>query len=654
MVGVVQQYKGKTESTIHEEQEKNKKFQTDLIEEKKKRLEFVNLLKQLQTEVKAKQSKIQELEEEVNSLKHKMEIRDKIFIQLQEKGIDVQSLLAEHVNEEENNAVQLPNTDTDKQEQNSEELINDEDSENSQFKLGLAENFLRNSTAMNFIRNSAKNIDYRRTVTMGDGAEKENPEISTPNSLHLPKKKHRSEPNPKKTNDDSDINYAHKKESLVSLHESQKSSPAAIPKHDKTLSQGGEKKDVIFDLDYEGETVIMGATLEKLVERLTSPATYDQKMLFQFLLTYRSFCTTQQLLDLLLKRYTEPKSDDVSQEQYGKEMLIIRVRVVMVMKKWLSDYWYDFSDQPEKLKPLLDAVRQTNSSNADELEKLIVEQKKGIAKERVISTKGAPEALYPKKLFDTPIVDFSITEIHPTEFARQLTIVEYKVYKNIKPSECLKQSWNKPGKEEKAPNILAMIKQFNDVSNWVATQVLKEDKLKKRVKVITHFVQIAESCKQLNNLNAVLEIISGLCQGSVDRLKHTWAGVHKLANVKQSFELLKALVVPTTNYKVMREYLKTVSPPCIPYIGIFLTDLIFVEEGNQDFLIDHPHCINFDKRRRLASVIEELTRWQASPYCLQAVPALLSFLIKELPRSWYSEKSLYERSWKYEARGGTS
>jgi len=38
MVGLVQQYKGKTETTIQEEQEKIKKIQSELIEEKKSAL----------------------------------------------------------------------------------------------------------------------------------------------------------------------------------------------------------------------------------------------------------------------------------------------------------------------------------------------------------------------------------------------------------------------------------------------------------------------------------------------------------------------------------------------------------------------------------------------------------------------------------------
>lgn len=45
----------------------------------------------------------------------------------------------------------------------------------------------------------------------------------------------------------------------------------------------------------------------------------------------------------------------------------------------------------------------------------------------------------------------------------------------------------------------------------------------------------------------------------------------------------------------MREALHRCDPPCIPYLGMYLTDLSFIEEGTPDFTQDR--LLNFSKMR---------------------------------------------------------
>ena len=60
------------------------------------------------------------------------------------------------------------------------------------------------------------------------------------------------------------------------------------------------------------------------------------------------------------------------------------------------------------------------------------------------------------------------------------------------------------------------------VSNWVASQVVqsKEGHAAQR---ISHFIAIAKRLFEINNYNTLMEILSGLNNANISRLRATWA-----------------------------------------------------------------------------------------------------------------------------------
>lgn len=65
------------------------------------------------------------------------------------------------------------------------------------------------------------------------------------------------------------------------------------------------------------------------------------------------------------------------------------------------------------------------------------------------------------------------------------------------------------------------------ISNLIATEILRCDDVVTRVSVIEKWVAVADICRCLHNYNAVLEITSSLNRSSVFRLKKTWLKVSK-------------------------------------------------------------------------------------------------------------------------------
>ena len=76
--------------------------------------------------------------------------------------------------------------------------------------------------------------------------------------------------------------------------------------------------------------------------------------------------------------------------------------------------------------------------------------------------------------------------------------------------------------------------------------------------------------------------------------------------------------------------------------------MVFTDEGNKNEL---KGLINFSKRRKIFQTLREIEQYQTTPYELQGVPSILSFL-SELPHNDADE--LYRLSLLREPRGAES
>jgi hypothetical protein len=68
--------------------------------------------------------------------------------------------------------------------------------------------------------------------------------------------------------------------------------------------------------------------------------------------------------------------------------------------------------------------------------------------------------------------------------ARELTLIEFSLFYNIRPRELLDQAWQREDKEKKAPNVSLLIARFNEVAFWIATEILQTQGSKMQTVVI--------------------------------------------------------------------------------------------------------------------------------------------------------------------------
>ncbi|MCJ1389397.1 hypothetical protein MMC18_002254 [Xylographa bjoerkii] len=411
------------------------------------------------------------------------------------------------------------------------------------------------------------------------------------------------------------------------------------------------------ELVFNKDGQISGGTLPALIERLTTDdSTPDALFVSTFYLTFRLFATPQEFAQTLIDRFNYVGDNAHSASP-------VRLRVFNVFKGWLESHWRMDCDRPAldlilpfAAETLANAIPSTGKRLMDLA--LKVSNSNGPLVPRLVSSMGktntsvakyiAPDAPMP-----SPIVTrsqlaslrnwkksgshVSILDFDPLELARQLTIKESRIFCSILPEELLALEWMKKS-GSMAVNVRAMSTLSTDLANLVAECILQFGDNHKRAKLIKQWVKIASRCLDLNNYDSLMAIVCSLNSTAIQRLTRTWPLVSAKTNT--TLEKLRAIVDISKNYTVLRQRLQNQVAPCLPFVGIYLTDLAFVDMGNTSTRqlpgtgndVEEPtSVINFDKHMKTAKIISDFQRFQIS-YRLQEIPELQTWMQDQLVR----------------------
>ena len=438
------------------------------------------------------------------------------------------------------------------------------------------------------------------------------------------------------------------------------------------------EKTFAHELMYNKEGQIIGGTLPALIEKLTAHhSTPDALFVSTFYLTFRLFASPQDFAEALAYRFnyigeTPPVAGPV------------RLRVYNVFKGWLESHWrHDCDDVALPL--ILDFARNALGQVLPTAGKRLIDLAEKVAEvhgplvPRLLSSIGKTNTsiaqyVNPDTPVPTPVISksqllalkawkmggpsVSMLDFDPLELARQITIKESSIFCSILPEELLATEWMKRS-GSLAVNVRAMSTLSTDLANLVADSILQLEEPKKRAVLIKQWVKIAKKCVELNNYDSLMAIICSLNSSTITRLKKSWEMVSQ--KTQATLEELKKIVDVSRNYVVLRQRLQNHVPPCLPFVGIYLTDLTFVDHGNQTTRQLPTEegsigLINYDKHMKTAKVISELQRFQI-PYRLTEVPELQTWMQDQLVRVRSAgEKSFqnhYRRSLILEPREGT-
>uniref|UniRef100_A0A8C3W5I0 CRK SH3-binding GNRP n=1 Tax=Catagonus wagneri TaxID=51154 RepID=A0A8C3W5I0_9CETA len=349
-----------------------------------------------------------------------------------------------------------------------------------------------------------------------------------------------------------------------------------------------------------------------------------------FLTTYRTFITPEELIKKLQYRYEKfSPFADTFKKRVSKNTFFVLVRVV--------DELCLVELTEEILKLLMELVfrlvRSGELSLARVLRKNVLDK---VDQKRLLRCAGAGQPLAARGVAARP---GTLHDFHSHEIAEQLTLLDAELFYKIEIPEVL--LWAKEQNEEKSPNLTQFTEHFNNMSYWVRSIIMLQEKAQDRERLLLKFIKIMKHLRKLNNFNSYLAILSALDSAPIRRLE--WQ--------KQTSEGLAeycTLIDSSSSFRAYRAALSEVEPPCIPYLGLILQDLTFVHLGNPDYI---DGKVNFSKRWQQFNILDSMRCFQQAHYDIRRNDDIISFFNDFSDH--LAEEALWELSLKIKPRNIT-
>uniref|UniRef100_A0A8C9ZAS7 CRK SH3-binding GNRP n=1 Tax=Sander lucioperca TaxID=283035 RepID=A0A8C9ZAS7_SANLU len=345
-----------------------------------------------------------------------------------------------------------------------------------------------------------------------------------------------------------------------------------------------------------------------------------------FLTTYRTFITPEDLIKKLHYRYP---FQITQHKRVSKNTFFVLVRVVDEL--CLVELTEDI------LKQLMDLVFTLvcngELSLARVLRKNILDK---VEQRKLLRYTNSLKPLAARGVSARP---GTLHDFRSHEIADQLTLLDAELFYKIEIPEVL--LWAKEQNEEKSPNLTQFTEHFNNMSYWVRSLIIQQEKAQDREKLLLKFIKIMKHLRKLNNFNSYLAILSALDSAPIRRLE--WQ-----KQTSEGLEEYCTLIDSSSSFRAYRAALAEVEPPCIPYLGLILQDLTFVHLGNPD-LIDGK--VNFSKRWQQFNILDSMRRFQQVHYELKRNEDIVCFFNDFSDH--LAEEALWELSLKIKPRNIT-
>jgi len=132
-------------------------------------------------------------------------------------------------------------------------------------------------------------------------------------------------------------------------------------------------------------------------------------------------------------------------------------------------------------------------------------------------------------------------------------------------------------KSEQCPHYLALTTFFNQLSNFVSTDILSYDLPEDRSACISYWINTMQACRQAGDFNTLAAINAAFNSTQLHRLEASWAGIP--TSSKTIMTEIQELFAHQDQQKQLREAMEK-TPNAVPFIGPYRT---MINTSNEKF-----------------------------------------------------------------------
>ena len=232
----------------------------------------------------------------------------------------------------------------------------------------------------------------------------------------------------------------------------------------------------------------------------------DTKYRNVFLMTFRTVTTADTLFDMLVQRYHQESPEKLSIaefQEWRNHAIGIQKSVLTICAMWLEDHRL-LEEEPHIARRMTEFLRLIVLPPLSTMAKQLIQ-----TIERLVSWLLPPICslfMHAVQTFASPADTFpkspsrrrrksqphkgDLLKLHTTDVAEQLSLLEFKLYANVTPQECIRHA-STPSTRSSS-NLSRFCSTHDKLAAWVKTSILNNSALGRRADTVDFWIRVAE------------------------------------------------------------------------------------------------------------------------------------------------------------------
>lgn len=325
-------------------------------------------------------------------------------------------------------------------------------------------------------------------------------------------------------------------------------------------------------------------SLEEIIDTISNENTFNTTFVINFLKVYRLFTTPHDVLDILIKRFTQTDELKVASDILMEPE---KMRIYNVMKLWVENHGYDFKRDQLLLKKMILFAEGTlefyNNLLSQQIKAILSRQSTGSIKISKTNT---------RMQLGTPSSTINFASLSVEQISRQYAIILHSVFSKILPYELLCNN------REGSSNLNQYLSLLERISNNIEVELNRCNR-SDLPKVVEKWIEVAHNSNTINNWQVSSIVVKLLGRLDRDTFRDVWNELkpHNLAVFREIMNL-------SENPNLLKKTYTNTFPPGIPVIEVIIQEIHSVEKKYLDEIREHKSLSLYNDIYKISHIVE--------------------------------------------------